>query len=405
MQLMQSVAFSSFVRRGAILLTIAFPEVLRAEEAGPVVDAPSSGSGAPPAENVGSTPQGESFGLQSQGALGASAVRSRVSIVTVGRALSPSSLERVLGPALRSSFDLEFASTQSFAPEDLFRSRVGAPAGIHVWVDTTAERNVRIYFKSRDGTRYLVRDLESSGALGEMDREAIAQAIEWSLQALAEGTVGMTREEAEELLSESETLPARKAKALPMESPWRRKAKGWLPEVALLYRFAPFSPELLATQGPALRVGADKVSGNRQWGLAAGLHHQAPRRYTEEGIALEIQTVGVRIDGRYLRTDLFKSSGLGPRFGLGVDAVFVSPEIIDQSRFEGAKNARNISPVLDGGFVWQVRVESGVRLEMSAGIEVDLITLHYELATAGESRVLVSRFPVRPSLSVGVALF
>jgi hypothetical protein len=404
MQHTPSVAFSSFVSWGAILLSVAFPRSLRAEELDLAPSAPPSEPLALPSENLDAASQGEGDAKESPTPGGSEVVQSRVRITTVGRALSPSSLERLLGPALQSSFELSFSWAESFAPEDLFRSASGASPGTLVWVDTTGARNVRIYIKNRDGTRYLVRDLESSETFGEMDREAIAQAIEWSLQALAQGTAGMTREEAEELLSAPETSPVRPNGPRPSRM-WRRKAEGWLPEVALMYRVAPFSSELIETQGPALRVGADKLEKTSQWGLAAALLYQSPVRHVEPGIALEVQTVGARVEGRYLHTGLAQSLGLGARFGLGVDAVFVSPEIIDPSRFEDAKSSRNLGPVFEGGLVFQMRAESGVRLETSVGFEVDLITLRYEVATTDESRALLSRSAVRPSLSVGVALF
>ena len=60
-------------------------------------------------------------------------------------------------------------------------------------MDTTTPGVVRLYFANRAGTRYLVRTMELSDQMDEMDREALAQAMEWSLSALAQGTAGLTR--------------------------------------------------------------------------------------------------------------------------------------------------------------------------------------------------------------------
>lgn len=332
-----------------------------------------------------------------------------VRITSVGRALGPASLERMLGPALKSSFDLRFSSSQHFQVEDLFRIRTDSLERIHVWVVTEEPSKARIYFANHDGTRYLMRDLERSNPINEMDREAIAQAIEWSLQAISEGTAGMTREEAKELLSE----PAKEESSSPPAEPippaaekiWRRKTTGWLPEVALLHDWTPVSGEMLGAQGPALRVGADKLSQRGQLGLSVNVHYQSPQRHAEDGVALELQSVGVRMDVRYLATSLIEGSGIGFRLGLGLDAVFSSPEALDWTRFEAEESTSYFVPFLAAGFVWQFHVEPSVRFETSLGVQVDIADFQYDVVTADGTQTLVSPWPVRPSLGLGVALF
>src|SRR5690606_5604640 len=122
------------------------------------------------------------------------------------------------------------------------------------------------YFANREGTRYLVRTIEVSEPPDEMDREALAQAVEWSLQALVEGSAGLTRAQAEALFSDDSASPSPTPKEVSQvsEKPpgaFRSTSGGWVPEVALLHAWAPHSGEMLATQGPALRLGADFLTG------------------------------------------------------------------------------------------------------------------------------------------------
>jgi hypothetical protein len=180
---------------------------------------------------------------------------------------------------------------------------------------------------------------------------------------------------------------------------------GWLPEVALLHDWTPVSGELAAAQGPVLRVGADRLSERGQFGVSASVHYQYPQRHAEDGVAIELQSVGARLDVRYLATRLITGSGIGLRLGLGFDAVFSSPEALDWERFEAEKSTSHFVPLLAGGFVWQVHVESSVRLEMSLGAQIDLANFQYDVVTADGTVALVSPWPVRPSVSVGVALF
>src|SRR5690606_14452833 len=137
-----------------------------------------------------------------------------------------------------------------------------------------------------------------------------------------------------EPLEAEDASPESDQKAHIPASPWRRKVTGWLPEVAFLHDWTPVSGELPAAQGPALRVGADRLSERGQFGVSASVHYQYPQRHAEDGVALELETVGARVDVRYLATGLVTGSGIGFRLGLGFDAVFTSPEALDWVRFE-----------------------------------------------------------------------
>lgn len=406
MPLTRLAASPSFVRRALVLLALTFSRPTFAQ-----IEEPAPGDLDPTEEEIGAADVAEPRPLRR----GESADPPqqerwmRVQVNSVGSALSPTSLERMLGPALKSTFDLRFYRADQFEPADLFRVRSGESARTFVWVDTRMSGVARIYFANRNGTRYLVRDLTLSRPLNEMDREAISQTIEWSLQALSEGTAGMTRAEAEALLSEpaeDETAPA-----LPPATPadparkWRRTTDGWLPEVGLLYNWTPHSADLLTTQGPVLRLGVDHLSAQHQFGITTGVVYLYPQRHAAEGVALEVETVGARLGGRYLALGLVQGTGLGLRVGFGLDVVKASPEALDWDRFEAAGSSRLIVPLLDAGLVWQLGAEESVRFETSLGIEVDFIDVRYDVATEAGIQPLVSRWPARPSLKVGAALF
>jgi hypothetical protein len=320
-------------------------------------------------------------------------------------------LERALGPGLKSSYVLVFSSAERFGPEQLFSARIESPPSIHVWVDTTTPDSAHLYFVNRDGTRYLVRNLEISSSLDEMDSESLAQAIEWSLQALVEGSAGMTRAEAKALFHEPAAPPAKVSTSTdrPVEphpsSAWRRKTIGWLPEVALLHGWTMHSAELPASQGPVVRVGVDRLVPGRQLGFAVSAQYQYPQRYAELGVALEVQSVASRMEARYLATDLVDGSALGLRLGLGLDVVFSSSEALDYVRFEATENEVSSVPLAAGGLVWQLRVESGLRLELGVGAELDFVDVHYDVVTNEGTVELVSRWPVRPAASIGLELF
>lgn len=333
-----------------------------------------------------------------------------VRVTVVGKALSTTTLEQALGRELQSSYTLRFSSAHRFVADDFFRNRTDSSTRIHVWVDVTRSGAARLYFANREGTRYLVRTLELSESLDEMDREALAQAIEWSLQALVEGNDGLTRAEAQALLSvpdESPPPPPKKEESTPAELPtdrWRRKT-GWLPELAFLHGWAPHSAELPATQGPALRLALDWLTRGHQFGFTASAQYQYPQRHAESGIALQLQGVASRLDARYLATRLVDGSGIGLRVGFGFDAVFSSHEALDWTRFETTEDRWIGVPLVSSGLVWQIPVEPRVRVELSVGAEIDLVSVRYDVVTIDDTTTLLSRWPARPSASVGIALF
>ncbi len=333
----------------------------------------------------------------------------RVHVTAVG--VPAVALERALGPGLKSSYVLVFSSTERFGPEQLFSARIESPPSIHVWVDTTTPETAHLYFVNRDGTRYLVRTLEISPAIDEMDRESLAQAIEWSLQALVEGSAGMTRAEAKALFhegadssAEERASPEPPVEPLRSYNDWRRGA-GWMPEVALLYGWTMHSTELPATQGPVLRVGLDRLVAGRQLGFAVSAQYQYPQRYSDLGVALQLQSVASRIEVRYLATDILDGSAIGLRVGPGLDVVFSSSEALDYERFDATDKGVSTVPLAAGGLLWQLHVEPSLRLELSVGVEVDLVDVHYDVVTSDGTVHLVSRWPVRPSASIGLELF
>src|SRR5690606_21607908 len=164
MPLMPSAALVSFVRLSAVVIIVASFSSAHAalqEQPSAVLE---------PVEEVDLPPESVPEPLPS------------VHVTVVGQALSATTLERALGPSLQSTYILSFTSARRFSVQDLFRTQTESPASVHVWVDTTTSGSAHLYFANREGTRYLMRTLELSRPVDEMDREALAQAIEWSLQ-------------------------------------------------------------------------------------------------------------------------------------------------------------------------------------------------------------------------------
>lgn len=337
-----------------------------------------------------------------------SASHPTVLILVVGSRLAPSLLASTLGAETQNTFSLDFGTAAHFGPQDLFRARLDSSADIYVWVDTTTPGVVRLYFVNRAGTRYLVRTMELSDEIDEMDREALAQAIEWSLSALREGTAGMTREEAESLLQvsgvepEPTTPPAPTTRAPRPRPSWRSRRGGWLPEVASFYRFASHSDEIPIMHGPGLRVGLDRVTPARQLGVAASAQYQFPQRHSDDRVALELRTLALRAELRTVETSLSRRAALVASLGAGLDTTRTTSEVRDPESFTVEPTRGSTVPLLAGGFGGQFRFAPTVRLELGIGLELDLVRVQFDLDTTGGVEHFVSRWPAHPTGTLAV---
>ncbi len=336
--------------------------------------------------------------------------RPTVEIAVIGQGISTAALASTLGSTLETGFSVDFTAAERFGPQDLFRARIAATADIHVWVDTTTPGVVRLYFANRDGSRYLVRTMELSPAMDEMDREALAQAIEWSLSALTEGRAGMSREEAETLLRPAaEPAPALppppaviRAPPAPRHPTWRRRAAGWLPEVASFYRVTANSNELGLNHGPGLRGGVDRVTPRRQLGLAGSAQYQFPQRFADEQVSLELHALAIRGELRLIETNTVARVGILAAVGAGFDATWISTDVQRPAEFTATPLHTSLTPVMTGVVGGQYEVDPAVRIELGVGAELDLVRVHYDVASHEAQERVVTRWPVRPAATLAV---
>ena len=342
------------------------------------------------------------------------AERTRVEIRVIGPELSSSQLSDALGPQLRAAFAVHFATASRFDPQELFRARFDSRVGIHVWVDTTDPRLARLYFANRSGTRFLVRTLELSGHMDEMDREALAQAMEWSLRALADRSAdALTRAQARSLLGTEDSSQRQRQGRPTVVSPpvrsepsaWRRRSTGWLPEAASFYGVSVHSTEIPVMHGPGLRLGLDWLSAHTQIGATVGVQYQLPQRHQDARVALQLRTLAWRVEARVLDTGVAAGAGLGAAVGAGLDTTWIVPEAIDRERFDAQETSVQQSPLLTAGVVGQVRLAPAARFELRLGVEVDLTRVHYDVVTDSSAEPVVSRWRVHPMVGAGFEWF
>ena len=173
-----------------------------------------------------------------------------VEITVVGPVPDYQRLIAPIGARTPSGVPLLWNRIDRFNPlAELLRAEPPPPASVALrcWIDLSDLRRVTLYFASRGGERFLVRELALSGRLDEVDQQSLAQVVEISIAALLENQdTGLTRAEAREILARAQPATSPPAASV--------KARGWRPGVALSYGIAAVAASLPAGQGPGVTL-------------------------------------------------------------------------------------------------------------------------------------------------------
>ena len=143
------------------------------------------------------------------------------------------------------------------APADVLGA--AAPAGgVRCWLDLRDRRRARMVFAARSGERFLVRDVELSGNFDELDRAALAEVVELSIEALFENErAGLSRGEAEALLARRAAPPPPSPAASgrsPLADAPAAIRQGTRYELGVFYAAQAQAAGLPVAQGPGLSL-------------------------------------------------------------------------------------------------------------------------------------------------------
>jgi hypothetical protein len=333
----------------------------------------------------------------------------------------------------RSLAGANFAGTPSsrwtrverFDVRDLFEDVAARENVLACWLDLSDTRRGRLYFAAPSGQRFLLRDVQLSGHLGEVDRATLAEVLDLSIAALLENErIGLTRAETETLLAERKAsesaprVPAESRAPAPAGSPVADTA-AWksAPETRSLAGFAAnYAAQVLSSDFPlAQRVGIEALLGRYRgagWlaGFAAG-EYQFPLTATnrEIGVNLETLAASAGVEVGHLRrrpgeAQNFSWRSLFGRLGAGVDFDHVSPQPGTQAVAANLAPAHWSSSVvmraaLGGAFTL------GPWFTMDVRLFADLhpTGVHYDVSIAGAVHPAFSPWRLRPGLALGLA--
>lgn len=290
------------------------------------------------------------------------------------------------------------------AAELLEETPPSSEIAVQGWLDLSEPRHARLYFVDRAARRFLVRELDLPHRLDELGGEALAQVIQLSVSALMEDDdAGLSREEAESLLSLQGSMPARKQPE-PVAEPSKRSRDLSPLGVSLFYEASAYSAEIPWRHGPGLALSFRAELAALQLSMWISAQRKLTETYREPRIGAELGSTTLRSG-----VTLLGSAGnrwlLGGRLGVGVDRTELVPlqgtgEVLAELVPARSFSLWSIAP----GFVSSVSLGARVSLSASLFLDVALRDVHYELGVAQLVEGIVQPFRVQPGASFSIDL-
>jgi hypothetical protein len=317
-------------------------------------------------------------------------------------------LERRLPSAGRTTW----SRADSLDPADVLRAQ--GPGVIRCWIDLRDPRRARLAFAAWSGERFLVRDVDLHGKLDPLDRAALAEVLDSSLEALVENErAGLTRREAEALLAPQAAAPplapagpmvvpaaAPRSPLLDAPAPVRERTHV---EAGAFYAMQALADRWPAAHGPgvslALAGELPRELGHPRWFAAGWLSAQYRLPVSASGAE-----AGVGLDGFALRAggDV-GGERFGARLGAGVDLVHVTPEVADPA-VTSAASRWTAGFALTAALRGQLYRFRGLRVVGSLLVDVVPTAVDYGVSAGGTLVPTFSPWRLRPGIGLEATL-
>jgi hypothetical protein len=328
-----------------------------------------------------------------------------IEIAVIG---SASSFESVRGAVAAGSFPqatLRWRRAERLLAADLLpNAEPGAEVSIRSFVDLSDRAHARLYFSDRAAERFLIRDLELSGDLDELDREALSQAFELSVRALLEDHLaGISREEARSIILPRVEPTATQATRPEPVKPQTPPRSG--PSASVFWGAEGHSSELGWTQGPGLAIAYDFAFDRARGAVWSSGQYRFEREVRTELVGVALRTISLRAGFDWVRSLGGRAFFAGARLGGGVDLVRFTPSagsgedaVILQPT--GIANELLLSP----GALFGANLAPSLRMTLAIVADVALTQAHYDLDIDGQSARIVDPWSIRPALSLAFSL-
>ncbi|HMJ12917.1 MAG TPA: hypothetical protein VK524_15955 [Polyangiaceae bacterium] len=285
-----------------------------------------------------------------------------------------------------------------------------------VWLDLHAAKRVRMYLYSPAQDRLLVRNLERVPHGDEVLREELAHIVHTAVEGVLSGDMlGLPREQALPLLeqtSEGEAPAPPAARAAPTErtlpdrtdgeSESREPAPRKIWQARLAYRASAVAGDVMVAHGPVAELVLRPLTLALEPGLIFSAQYTWPARASTERAGAELQTssLGVLATVQHaLDGALLLRAGLGA----GLDWVRVTP-FTDHDDVRTATPSHLSTALLRAALELEARLSRHFSIYGALGLDIAPSAPDYVLVRREGDESVLSPWPARPSLSLGVAL-
>lgn len=340
-----------------------------------------------------------------------------VEIIAIPDADAIAMLRQVLGPHPFPAASIRWSATDHFDKRDVLRSDPRqADVTVRAWVDLSDPRATSLYFANGSAERFLVRELKLSPAAVVLDREALGQVLQLSVNALLENDQeGLDRSEAESLLDPRAPVPhdappppaPRPKGATPSTAPVRPAV-----EVTAFYAAQAFAREVPVVHGPGIAALASVRRAAVTLSVWASAQYQLPVDLERGGIGVGLWSAAlragvegaVRVSGRGERR-AFSNVFVALALGGGGDVVRVTP-LPGSADATAALSAAywSLEPVVTATMRVQAALVAHVDLCVAPLVDVYLNPAHYDFRSGGVVSTVLAPFSVRPGVLVGLSV-
>jgi hypothetical protein len=299
---------------------------------------------------------------------------------------------------------LDRAATVTFASSVNAAEVITPQAGAEVrlaraWIDLSKPERVTLYLVDRDWERILIRHIQKRAGHDELAREAIGHILENAVDALAHGArIGTAPDEVRSENEGAEPSLRPPATAAPIAAR-AGTASHW--ELGALYEGELYGPRGLIANGPAavLYVGAQR--GTVRPGVWLTVQYRL-------AMIVDTPPIGVRLDGGTLRAlagvDVALNERLSIRLGAGagIDAIHMTPRLEGKpgTTIDNDEDFALVVARANAGGEWWVSRRLAIALTLSC--DLDPSGTRYAALVDGVKQTVLSPWPVRPALSLGI---
>jgi hypothetical protein len=323
-----------------------------------------------------------------------------VEVVATGEPGATEAVEALVRELLgRLPVAIEWAYAPHIDLHEVLAHRTTDPGVVaRVWVDFSDLEAASVIVVAAATDRFLVRWVPTERGNIEVEQEAVAQIIGFTVEAILEGAeIGVTRD-----------VAARQILAQPMAHPEQPPP--------LQHRVGA-SEELgafvgLRAIGPGPAVGIDPgllfaLSGPREALvrplLVAELQYEAPVDLEANDVAVRLEGVGGTLQGG-IEARLASRLSLRATAGLGADAIHAQPQATTGSAFAARGPFWLGAAVATARVGIEVRVAASVSLFASAGFDLDMSGVSFPVSANGSTEPNAVPWRAWPVASLGASV-